>query len=150
MTKDKWDTRFFGIAQLVASWSEDNSRKIGAVVVGSANQILSTGYNGFPRGVKASDQARHSSKDREKYFWFEHAERNAIYNAARNGIALEGSFIYSTLFPCADCARAIVQCGMSELITSEPPTNDPTYQRSFEVSLDILLEGGVKVRYVNR
>ena len=103
-----WDKRFFDLASLVSSWSEDTSRKVGAIIVADTNEILSTGYNGLPRGVSSDVESRHSKNDGEKYFWFEHAERNAIYNSARNGMRLKGSTLYATLFPCADCARAIV------------------------------------------
>lgn len=147
MQKNQWDNRFFDVAQLVSSWSEDESRKVGAVIVGSANQILTTGYNGLPRGVSSDHAVRHSSENKEKYFWYEHAERNAIFNAARDGVKLEGSTIYSTLFPCADCSRAIVQSGIKKLKTYEPPQNDTTYSRSFEVSKILLLEGGVEVEF---
>lgn len=149
MKNNKWDIRFFNLAQEVASWSEDPSRKIGAVIVGSANQILSTGYNGLPRGVSDADANRSSKSDGEKYYWFEHAERNAIFNAARSGTALEGATIYSTLFPCADCARAIVQSGILVLKTRQIPDNDLTYSRSFEIAKEILSEGGVRVEFVD-
>ena len=146
MNKDQWDTRFLDLAQLVASWSEDKSRKVGAVIVGEANQILATGYNGLPRGVSADHSKRHSSDDDEKYFWYEHAERNAIFNAARSGVRLEGATIYSTLFPCAECSRAIIQSGLQVLKTNKIPINDATYRRSFEVSKQLLTEGGIRIR----
>ena len=128
-----WDKRFFDLASLVSSWSEDTSRKVGAVIVADTNEILSTGYNGLPRGVSSDVESRHSKNDGEKYFWFENAERNAIYNSARNGMRLKGSTLYATLFPCADCARAIVQSGISVVKTRPFPKNDPSYSRSFDV-----------------
>lgn len=143
----KWDSRFFQICDLLASWSEDQSRKVGAVIVGQGNEIRSTGYNGFPRKVDASVPLRHSREDGEKYLWFEHAERNAVYNAARFGASLEGCRIYCSLFPCADCVRAIIQSGIIELNTYLPPESDLKYQRSFEVSQIMLKESGVNLRY---
>lgn len=140
-----WDERFFSLAHLIGSWSEDKSRQIGAVVVGPAQEIRSTGFNGLPRGVSGEQQSRHSRDDGEKYFWFEHAERNAIYNAARVGIPLLGCEIYSTLFPCSECLRGIVQSGLSKLKTYAPPEGDPYYRRSFEVSLDIAWEAGLEI-----
>jgi len=84
-----WDRRFFQLCELIASWSEDNGRQVGAIIVGPGNEIRSTGYNGFPRKVDAKVLQRYSRENGEKYLWFEHAERNAIYNAARYGASLE-------------------------------------------------------------
>lgn len=147
---DKWDTRFFQLCELIASWSEDQSRKVGSVIVGQGNEIRSTGYNGFPRKVNAGLIDRHSRVDGEKYLWFEHAERNAIYNAARFGASLEGCRIYCSLFPCADCVRGIIQSGIVELNTFLPPEDEIKYQRSFEVSEIMLNEANVSVRYFLR
>lgn len=145
--ESQWDKRFFDLARLVSSWSEDNSRKVGAVIVADTKEILSTGYNGLRRGVSSDVESRHSKEDGEKYFWFEHAERNAIFNSARNGVPLRGATLYATLFPCADCARAIVQSGITTVKTYPFPKNDPSYSRSFEVSEQILREGGVTLSY---
>lgn len=145
---DKWDSRFMQVAILVSSWSEDQSRKVGSVIVGEGNIILSTGYNGLPRGIDSAQDNRHNRTSGEKYFWFEHAERNAIFNAARVGNALSGSRIYSTVFPCADCTRAIIQCGISNLITFQRPANDTTYQKSFDASLEMLKEAKITIRYL--
>ena len=142
----KWDRRFISLCSLVASWSEDNSRQVGAVIVGPANEIRSVGYNGLPRKVNSGDQARHSRADGEKYYWFEHAERNAIYNAARVGIKVEACRIYSSLFPCADCTRAIIQSGIVQLNTFAAPDVDEIFARSFEVSIDMLNEANVEIR----
>jgi dCMP deaminase len=133
------------LSTTISHWSEDKSRKIGAVIVGNANEIRSTGYNGLPRGVNGDVPLRHNKELGEKYHWYEHAERNAIYNAARSGIALEGCTIYSTLFPCAECARAIIQSGLSTLKTYTPPLGDKNYERSFEVSIELLSEAHVNV-----
>lgn len=142
-----WDKRFIGLTQYVAEWSEDTSRKVGAVIVGPENEIRSTGFNGFPRKVKNLPE-RNSREGGEKYYWFEHAERNAIYNAARNGVNLEGSRVYVNLFPCADCARGIIQAGITKVVAPKPPEID-VYGRSFEVSLQMFLEADVDVEYSN-
>lgn len=141
----RWDIRFLNLCDLIATWSEDNSRKVGAVIVGEFNEIRSTGYNGLPRNVSASIDHRHEQQNGEKYHWYEHAERNAIFNAARVGIPLQGTVMYTNLFPCAECARAIVQSGIVRLKTYSPPENDKQYDRSFEVSQAVLNEGGVEV-----
>ena len=142
---DKWDARFFSVCELIASWSEDKSRKVGAVIVGAAHEIRSTGYNGLPRGINSEIALRHERADGEKYFWFEHAERNAIFNAARSGTSIENTTIYCSLFPCADCVRAIIQSGIIHLKTFETPINDPSFERSFAVSTEMLQEAGIRV-----
>jgi dCMP deaminase len=144
--REKWDRRFFELSRLVASWSEDKSRRVGAVIVGPANDIRAVGFNGLPRQVESDHSERHSKQDGEKYYWFEHAERNAIYNAARSGISTEGCRMYSTLFPCADCTRGIIQSGIAELNTFQPPEADEFFQRSFEVARTMLNEASVLVR----
>jgi dCMP deaminase len=145
MNCDHWDARFFLMCDMIASWSEDSSRKVGSVVVGKSNEIRSTGYNGFPRGVDSSLSERHDRNSGEKYLWFEHAERNAIYNAAGSGTATTGCKMYVNSFPCTDCARAIVQSGISQLNTFEYDLADEKFGRHFVVADAILREGGVKV-----
>ncbi|MCK1642370.1 dCMP deaminase [Bradyrhizobium sp. 157] len=144
--REKWDRRFFELCRLVATWSEDRSRKVGAVVVGPANDIRAIGFNGLPRKVDGNQQGRHSKQDGEKYYWFEHAERNAIYNAARSGISTEGCRMYSSLFPCADCVRGIIQSGIVELNTFQEPESDEFFRRSFEVARAMLKEAAVEIR----
>lgn len=147
---DRWDARFFAMADLVASWSEDRSRRVGCVVVGDANEVRSTGYNGLPRGVSAEHTERHSRENGEKYLWFEHAERNALFNMLRAGASTSNCRMYCNSFPCADCARAIIQSGVGELRTFAPDLKDKKFGRHFEVALDMFKEGGVTVRFYSR
>ena len=142
---DRWDKRFFDLCNLISSWSEDPHRIVGAVIVGSGNQILSTGYNGYPRGV-ISKEERFSRVNREKFHWSEHAERNALYNAARSGVATEGMTLYSSVFPCSDCARGIIQSGIRRLKTFRAPEKDPSFERGFVVSSIMLEEAGIDVQ----
>jgi dCMP deaminase len=141
-----WDSRFMKIAREVSSWSKDLSRKVGCVIVGPKNEIRAMGYNGFPRGVNDAEEYRHQRP--MKYKWTEHAERNAIYNAARVGIPLEGCRMYLPWFPCMDCARAIVQTGIAELICIEPNLSDPQWGVDFAEVPRLLEESGVAVRYL--
>tara|TARA_R110002110_G_C13455345_1_gene717512 strand:- start:2794 stop:3261 length:468 start_codon:yes stop_codon:yes gene_type:complete len=143
---DNWDRRFFELCNLLASWSEDRSRKVGAVIVGGANQIISTGYNGLPRAI-ANHDSRHGRAGQEKYFWFEHAERNALFNAARSGNSTDGCRMYANLFPCAECARGIIQSGIVQLNSFSPPVRDETFERSFSVSTEMLSEANIEVRF---
>jgi dCMP deaminase len=105
----KWHRRFVEMAELVATWSKDESTKVGCVIVGPNKEVRSVGYNGFPRGVMETPKRLVRP---EKYLWTEHSERNAIYNAARMGLSLEGCTLYSSWIPCMDCARAIIQSGI--------------------------------------
>ena len=143
-----WDEYFLGIAEQVKLKSKDQSTQIGAVIVGEDKEVLSTGYNSFPRGLDDSLQERQERP--EKYFWFEHAERNAIYNAARIGVSLKNSTIYLTSgIPCMDCARGIVNSGIKTVYCKEVCTtkNKEKWEESQKKSLQLLLECGVVVNY---
>jgi dCMP deaminase len=144
----KWDKRFMEQASFVASWSKDKNTKTGAVVVNSENTILSTGYNGFPRGVDDdTDQRRYEKPD--KYFWTEHSERNCLYNAAREGISLKGGKMYCTYFPCVDCARGIIQVGIIKIYTEKPDLNHATWGDSWINAIIMLKECGVEIIWTN-
>lgn len=134
------------LARHIGSWSKDKSRQVGCVVVGSGNFVLTIGYNGFPRRIDDDKEHRHQRP--AKYLWTEHAERNAVYAAAHNGTSLSGAKMYLPWFPCVDCARAIVQAGIVELIAIRPNTTDPKWGNDFVVSQELLDEAGVKVRYL--
>ena len=143
-----WTDYFLNIAEQVKLKSKDESTQIGAVVVGLDNEVLSTGYNSFPRGLDDTKQERQERP--EKYFWFEHAERNAIYNAARIGVSLKNSTIYLTSgIPCMDCARGIVNSGIKTVYCTEVCTtkNKEKWEESQKKSLQLLLECGVVVNY---
>jgi dCMP deaminase len=142
----KWDVRFFELCHLVATWSEDQRRKVGAVIAGPANEVRAIGYNGLPRGVSGEIELRHSSEEGEKYYWFEHAERNAIYNAALAGIGTAGCRLYVSLFPCSDCARGIIQSGIVQINTFHRPEEDANFDRSFDVALTMLEEADIELR----
>ncbi len=111
-----WDEYFMGVACLAARRSKDPSTQVGACIVDENNIILSTGYNGFPYGC--SDDTfpwgRSGSMNDTKYPYVVHAELNAILNA--QGRSLRGSRIYVALFPCNECAKAIIQSGIKEVI----------------------------------
>ena len=117
-----WDEYFMGVAELSARRSKDPNTQVGACIVSDDNKILSMGYNGFPNGC--SDDEFPWEKDKEKddpynakYFYTTHSELNANLNY--RGGSLEGSKIYVTLFPCNECAKAIIQSGIKTLIYGE-------------------------------
>ena len=110
-----WDEYFMAIAQLAAMRSKDPNTQVGACIVSQENKILSMGYNGFPKGC--SDDEFPWSRDGDaydsKYAYVTHSELNAILNY--RGGSLEGTKLYVTLFPCNECAKAIIQAGIAEL-----------------------------------
>ena len=126
MFSEKWHYRFMEVAELVKTWSKDTSTKVGAVVVGPDREIRSTGYTGVVRGVE--DDIPERLERPTKYDFFEHAERNAVYNACLIGASLKGCVIYVTAMPCPDCARAIIQSGIKMVVTRkvEIDENSPT------------------------
>lgn len=111
----KWHKYYIDMAKHVATKSEDRSTKVGVVIVGEDHEVLSIGYNGFPRGVV--DREKYHERP-NKYFVTEHAERNAVYNAARVGVSLKGSTCYFNWepTPCADCCRALIQAGVRRFV----------------------------------
>ncbi|MCM2402482.1 deaminase [Rhizobium sp. S153] len=141
----RWHDRFMGLCNHIAAWSEDRDFRVGAVVVGPAHEVRTMGYNGLPRGVKENEEVRFDRKSGEKFFWFEHAERNAIYNAARMGVSVDGCTIYVNRFPCADCARAIIQSGLRMVCVPAKPVNDGVLDKSFDRSEVLLSEAAVEV-----
>jgi dCMP deaminase len=139
-----WDTRLFALAKQVGEWSSDPSRKVGSVIVGHRNDVRALGYNGLPRNVEDTSGLFERPL---KYLWIEHAERNAIYSAARGGVPLVGCRMYVSWFPCADCARAIVQVGLSEVVCVEPDWEDPVWSDHFAQSMRILNAGSIGLRF---
>lgn len=117
---NKWNRRFFEMAQLVAGWSKDPSTKVGAVIIDHQRRILSTGYNGFPRGVE-DNKDRYLDKPK-KYKLIVHAEANAVLNAR---LPLDGSTLYSTKHPCSDCAKLIIQSGVRHVMCPSPANVEP-------------------------
>lgn len=137
-----------GLCDYVAAWSEDRDRHVGCVIVGpNGQEVRATGYNGLPRGVSDAHEDRFDRASGEKFLWGEHAERNAIYNAARVGISLEGCTIYVNRFPCADCARAIIQCGIARVVSPSIPEADGALDYSFQVAKQMLLEAGIEAEH---
>lgn len=144
-----WDDYFLEIADVVAKRSKDRSTQVGCVIVGPDNEIRSTGYNSFPRGIDDDLPERHERP--EKYLWTEHAERNAIYNAARCGTPTQGCRIYVKALPCMDCARAIVQSGINEVVCPDFDLESEFAKRwkdQWERTHLLFEEAGVSLRYV--
>ena len=141
-----WVDYYREIAHVVKTKSKDESTQIGCVIVGTGNEIISTGYNSFPRGI---DDFRPERQERpEKYFWMEHAERNAIYNAARIGVSTKGSTVYMTCsISCADCARAMISAGIVKVYFEQNAVvkNLAKWSESADRALQMFEEAGVIV-----
>lgn len=112
---EKWDWRFMNIAKEISTWSKDPSSKIGAVIVNDEKRILSTGYNGFPKGI---DDSEERLNDREqKYPLIIHAELNVLMNALYNGVSVRDATLYVYGLPvCGDCAKPVTQSGIKRVV----------------------------------
>lgn len=145
-----WDTYYLAVCRAVAARSKDPTTQIGCIIIGPAHEIRTTGYNSFPRNIK--DDVPERLLRPEKYFWFEHAERNAIYNAARAGTPLEGCTAYVEVMPCMDCARAIVQAGISKVVVDSDRMQEYSsefYGPQFERVPLLFAEANVQVKLVS-
>ena len=112
-----WDEYFMGIAMLSAMRSKDPNTQVGACIVSENNRILSMGYNGLPNGLPDTEFPWNREGEDNKYFYTTHSELNAILNY--RGGSLEGSKLYVTLFPCNECAKAIIQAGIRTVIYAD-------------------------------
>jgi dCMP deaminase len=135
-----WNQRFMDLAHHVASWSKDPSTKVGAVIVNDKKQVLSLGYNGFPRGVH--DCAERYNDRATKLQFVAHAERNALDNAY---IDVDGATLYSTLYPCSECAKGIIQRGIKQVVTSKEWRDSHADRFRFDVTQIMFEEANVEV-----
>jgi len=144
-----WTEYFINIAHQVKLKSKDQKTQIGVVIVGKDNEIVSTGYNSFPRGL--NDEVQMRQERPEKYYWFEHAERNAIYNAARIGVSTKNCTMYLTCgIPCADCARGIINAGITQIVCEPFPVfnaKGSLWEEHAKRSLIMFEEAGVSINY---
>lgn len=144
-----WDHYYLEICKVVAQRSKDPNTQIGCVIVGPNHEIRTTGYNSFPRGIR--DDVPERLVRPAKYLWIEHAERNAICNAARAGTATEGCTIYVDIMCCMDCARALVQAGIVQVVISAERMaqySSAQYDEHFGMVETLFQEAGIRVRRV--
>ena len=142
-----WDQYFMGIAVLSAKRSKDPSTQVGACIVNKDNRIISVGYNGMPRCC-SDDEFPWDKNDNpldSKYLYVCHAELNAILNCDRGNV--RDCICYTTLFPCNECAKAIIQSGMSEVVYMEDKYADSD---SVVASKKMFDTAGVKYRLYNK
>lgn len=134
---EKWDRRFLELADHIAQWSKDPRTKVGAVVVDHKNRVVSMGYNGFPRGVFDFNE-RYDDRP-TKHLYVAHAERNALDNAP---LMVEGCTLYSPLLPCHECAKSIIQKGITRVVSYYVDRED-TF--NWNVTVRMFLEAGVEL-----
>lgn len=140
----KWDWRFIGRAEEIATWSKDPNKKVGCVLA-LGKRSIAEGYNGFPEGL-SDDLSRlrnPSFKDRVIL----HAEKNAVINAGKFGVATEGATAYVTYHPCASCASVLIQAGIRRIVCPKPENSSEKWREDFQLSSDILVEAGVLTLY---
>lgn len=143
----KWDCRYLKLAKEIAQWSLDPSTKIGAVAVGLKGQVLSQGFNGFPRGIKDLETRLN---DREtKYKFIVHGEMNMIYNATYNGVSLDQSTVYVYGLPvCSECAKGIIQVGVKRVVMNKQEISD-RWIESWERTKSFFDEVGIEYEFID-
>ncbi len=143
----KWNRRFLELTDVIARWSKDPSRGVGALIVSPSRQIMATGFNGLPRGFEDTpDRLQRPNK----YDFVVHAELNALIQCARNGVSPIGATIYSSFSPCVNCAIAIVQAGIARVITYDLEATDERWLDSIQKSVEVFAESGIEYIRVPR
>lgn len=138
--------KFLRFAEAAASLSKDRSTQVGAVAIDDHYNILATGYNGFPRGVNDDIDQRHERP--EKYLWTSHAEENLVAQSAYSGRSLKGSTVLvSALFPCATCARMLIQAGVKRVIA--PAVSNERWLEQNQIAKQMFSEANVEVIETN-
>ena len=137
---NKWDARWLEMAGIVSTWSKDPSTQIGAIAV-KDKRLISTGYNGFPRGIQDLDD-RWNNRE-EKYKYVVHAEMNCIYNANYHNQSLKGSTMYIVGLPvCHECAKGIIQAGVLRVV-AEFKDAPLKWAKSTEITEKMFKEAGI-------
>ncbi|NEW92520.1 deaminase [Rhodopseudomonas sp. BR0M22] len=145
------DQKFLLRCEEIRQQSHDPDRSVGVVIVDAEGQVVAEGTNAPPTVLGLTrDQSHEAIRQNPdwKYFVLEHAERNAIFSALTHGKSLRGATMYGTLFPCADCARAIAAAGISRLIvvgSSLDPSRDEKWLNHYRHAEHILAMAGIKI-----
>ena len=153
--KTQGDDVFMQLAFAARRLSDDPKAKhvqnsgVGAILV-SQNRIIAQSANVLPPALKAHIERRLPIQETERYYFIEHAERAAVYRAVVSGESVLGATLYSTRFPCADCARTLVWFGVSRVVTAGGLTGEDRWLESQRAALKILRASGVKVRVITK
>lgn len=143
-----WDKKFIGLTNYIATWSKDNSTKVGAVIVNNDYRVLSIGYNGFPVKVNDDVESRHIRP--EKYKWVVHAEENAIVSCSRLGVSTKGTTLYCNYKPCEHCAKLIIQAGIIKVVYENEFVNSQKNNIRKSITKTLFYESNVRlVKYQN-
>lgn len=148
-----WDEFFMRTVYLTALKSKDTRTKIGSVIV-KDKRVISTGYNGICGGVNDNIMSRYNLP--EKYIYFEHSERNSIYQCAKHGTSCNGATMYSQGISCTDCARAIIQSGIKEFVVHKQWEDkfielaSSTWRDGIKHSIEMFNESNVNLRYFDK
>ena len=142
-----WSRKYIKLAKEISTWSKDPSTKIGCVAVGQHGQILSQGYNGFPRGIE--DSTERLKVREEKYKFVVHAEQNCIYNATLNGVSLNGADLYVYGLPvCSECAKGVIQVGVKRVFMCFPNDISENWKASMKLSTSMFDETNVEWKQI--
>lgn len=143
---EKWNLRYMKLAYEISKWSKDPSKQIGAVLIGLKGQVISQGYNSFPRKIKDTEE-RYNNRE-IKYKYIIHAELNCIYNAIYNNSDIENTVLYVYGLPvCHECAKAIIQTGIKYVFMCYPENN--TWTESGDLALSMFDEVGIQYTKIN-
>jgi dCMP deaminase len=149
MSWTNWPGRYMQLAKDIGSWSKDPRQKVGAIVVGRHGQILSQGYNGFPRGIRDSEKRLNDREIKLKYVV--HAEMNAIFNASLEGISLENATMYVHGLPiCHECAKGIIQVGIKKVVMNQLPEHRNHWEESCELAKKMLAEAEIEYEEIHQ
>ena len=137
-----WDECFMRMAHVIAQRSKDPSTQAGAVIINQKNIVLGLGYNGFPRGIDDEKLSWEREGDfiNTKYAYVVHAEENAVYNA---NASTDGGILFCTLFPCNECAKTIIQNGITEVVYEDDKYHN---QDAWIAARRMFDEAGIKYR----
>ena len=145
MLDDKWKKRFLKLSKEISTWSKDPSTKVGALIISEDKNIISTGYNGFPRDIEDTEERLNNRET--KYKFILHAEMNCILNALYNGRSVKDCILFvHGLPPCSECTKSIIQAGIKKVITDSKATDN--WKESLKLSLEMLKEANVEIEFI--
>ena len=145
MLDTKWKKRFLKLSKEISTWSKDPSTKVGALIISEDRNIISTGYNGFPRDIEDTEERLNNRET--KYKFILHAEMNCILNALYNGRSVKDCILFvHGLPPCSECTKSIIQAGIKKVITDSKATDN--WKESLKLSLEMLKEANVEIEFI--
>ena len=145
MLDTKWKKRFLKLSKEISTWSKDPSTKVGALIISEDRNIISTGYNGFPRDIEDTEERLNNRE--LKYKFVLHAEMNCILNALYNGRSVKDCILFvHGLPPCSECTKSIIQAGIKKVITDSKATDN--WKESLKLSLEMLKEANVEIEFI--